>query len=181
VHGSLVVAVEECDRLAQLAEDLLVIARTADGRLPLRVTSTPAAELLAAVRDRFADRARRRGRAIRVEAEPGLVVRADSSRLCQALGNLVENALRHGDGDVGLLARHSAEGVQIDVTDEGPCFPTDLAGRAFERFARGDRARTGEGVGLGLSIVQAIAEAHGGRAAVVTSAHTTLRIHLPAS
>ncbi len=78
-----------------------------------------------------------------------------------------------------LAARSSDGGIDIDASDEGPGFPPELAAHAFERFARGDRARTGEGVGLGLAIVQAIAEAHGGRAAVVGTAPTTLRIWLP--
>jgi len=181
VHTSLAAAVEECDRLAQLAEDLLVIARAADGQLPVRPETTQVAELLGGVRDRFAGRATRRGRAILVEVEPDLSLIADPLRLRQALGNLVENALRHGDGDIMLVGRGAAGGLEIDVADEGPGFPPHLAARAFERFARGDRARTGEGVGLGLAIVQAIAEAHGGRATVVDIAPTTLRIWLPSA
>ena len=100
-------------------------------------------------------------------------------RLRQALGNLVENALRHGTGTVALVARSSLGGIEIDVSDEGPGFAPDFAAHAFERFARGERARGGEGVGLGLAIVQAIAEAHGGGAVVVGLAPTTLRIWLP--
>jgi signal transduction histidine kinase len=97
----------------------------------------------------------------------------------QALGNLVENALRHGEGEIALLGRSSTGGVEISVSDEGPGFPPGLAERAFERFARGDRARTTEGVGLGLAIVQAIAQAHGGRATARTTAPTTVDIWLP--
>ncbi len=179
VHASLVAAAEECDRLAQLAEDLLVIARAGDGQLPVRRELTQVLDLLGGVRDRFADRALRRGRAIRIECEPNLPMYADPFRVRQALGNLVENALRHGEGEIVLAARSSDGGIDIDASDEGPGFPPELAAHAFERFARGDRARTGEGVGLGLAIVQAIAEAHGGRAAVVGTAPTTLRIWLP--
>ena len=179
VHLSLVAAAEECDRLAQLAEDLLLIARAADGQLPVRPELTRVRAFLGGVRDRFADRATRRGRGIRVESGPDLLMHADPVRVRQALGNLVENALRHGDGEIVLVARSSAGGIEIDVSDEGVGFPPDLAARAFERFARGDRTRTNEGIGLGLAIVQAIAEAHGGRAAVLVTAPTTLRIWLP--
>lgn len=179
VHASLVAAAEECDRLGQLAEDLLVIARAADGQLPVRPELTPVRVLLGGVRDRYADRSRRRGRVIRVVGESDLLVRADPVRMRQALGNLVENALRHGQGEIVLVARSSAGGIEIDVSDEGPGFPPDLAPRAFERFARGDRARTGEGFGLGLAIVQAIAEAHGGSASIVDTTPTTVRIWLP--
>lgn len=178
-HVSLVAAAEECDRLAQLAEDLLVIARAGDGQLPIRLEATSVDEFLGGARDRFADRASRRHRAIRLDPEPGLSIVADPIRMRQALGNLVENALRHGDGDVILTARSSVGGITIDVSDEGLGFPADLSARAFERFSRGDRARTGEGVGLGLAIVQAIAQAHGGTAVVDVTAPTTVRIWLP--
>ncbi|MEO6712894.1 MAG: ATP-binding protein [Mycobacteriales bacterium] len=183
VHSSLVGAVEECDRLAQLAEDLLVIASSTDGRLAIRPELTAAHVLLGSVRDRFADRAGRRGREIRVESEPDLVMLADPVRISQALGNLVENALRHGAGDVLLRARSASLNgwIEVDVIDAGPGFPAALAARAFERFSRGDRARSGEGVGLGLSIVQAIAEAHGGSAAIVAASRTTLRLALPSA
>jgi two-component system OmpR family sensor kinase len=69
--------------------------------------------------------------------------------------------------------------VQLGVVDEGPGFGPDIAGRAFERFARGDRARTRDGAGLGLSIVKTLAEAHGGTVFICPGAPTTVRIILP--
>ena len=156
-------AIEECDRLAQLADDLLVIARTAEGELPVRPEALPGRPLLEGVRDRFAERAQRDGRAIRVENGDVLLI-ADPLRIRQALGNLVDNALRHGGGDVTLSAHADDGGVALEVSDDGPGFAPDIERRAFERFARGDLARTRGGTGLGLAIVRAIAEAHGGRA-----------------
>jgi signal transduction histidine kinase len=100
-------------------------------------------------------------------------------RLGQALGNLVDNALRHGQGDIVLSARRADGGVAFDAADEGAGFPHEVAGRAFERFARGDEARTRDGTGLGLAIVRSVAEAHGGRATVVAGRATTVRIWLP--
>ncbi|MBA2637251.1 MAG: sensor histidine kinase [Solirubrobacterales bacterium] len=107
---------------------------------------------------------------------------ADPLRLAQALGNLLDNALRHGDGDLRLAARQGDDGGEIDVSDLGPGFAQDIAPRAFERFARGDRARTSEGTGLGLSIVRAVAQAHGGRAAIVSAegGGAIVRLWLPA-
>ena len=67
-------------------------------------------------------------------------------------------------------------GVALEVADAGPGFASDIAGRAFERFTRGDRARTRGGTGLGLAIVRAIAEAHGGRA---TLAGAGVRVWIP--
>jgi two-component system OmpR family sensor kinase len=168
-------AIEEVDRLAQLAEDLLVIARSAEGELPVRREEVAARPLLEGVRDRFAERAARAGRSIEI-ADGDVTLTADPLRLRQALGNLVDNALRHGEGAVVLRAQADDGGVSLEVSDGGAGFAPDIAERAFERFARGDRARTRGGTGLGLAIVRAIAEAHGGRA---TLDGATVRVWVP--
>jgi two-component system OmpR family sensor kinase len=180
VREALVAAIEECDRLAQLAEDLLVVARSAEGELPVRPEDLGVRPLLDDVRQRFADRAAQRNRSIRVEAEDGLRLTGDPLRVRQAVGNLVDNALRHGDGDVVLRSRRASAGVELEVSDQGPGFEPAIAHRAFERFARGDRARTRGGTGLGMAIVRAVAEAHGGRAEIVSGGDgATVRIWLP--
>jgi signal transduction histidine kinase len=168
-------AIEEVDRLSQLADDLLVLARSEEGELPVRRETLHVRPLLEGVRDRFADRATRAGRAIVVQ-DGDLMVSADPLRLRQALGNLVDNALRHGAGDVILRAAAEDGGVALEIADAGAGFAPDIAGRAFERFARGDVARTRGGTGLGLAIVRAIAEAHGGRATLEGS---TVRLWVP--
>jgi two-component system, OmpR family, sensor kinase len=179
VREALVAAVEECDGLAQLAEDLLIVARSGDGELPVRLESVSVDALLAGVEQRFGDRAKERGRSILVEGTAGMQVEADELRMRQALGNLVDNALRYGAGEIVLSARDSQRGVSLEVSDAGQGFGLDIADRAFERFARGDGARTRGGAGLGLSIVRAIAEAHGGRAELVPGEGATVRIWLP--
>lgn len=136
-----------------------------------------ARSVLEGVRERFADRTAQRGRRIVVDAHGALALDADPLRLRQALGNLVDNALRHGGGDIVLGARRRGDAVEIDVGDAG--FASDLRERAFERFARGDEARGRGGAGLGLAIVRAIAEAHGGTAAIVPGAQTVIRVRLP--
>ena len=88
----------------------------------------------------------------------------DRLRAEQALANLVDNALRHGDGAVELVAEPAGDGVRLHVLDRGPGFDPALNGHAFERFTRGDRARSRGGTGLGLAIVDAIARSHGGTA-----------------
>jgi two-component system OmpR family sensor kinase len=168
-RDSLIAALEETDHLAQLAEDLLLIARAADGRLPVRREEVEIRELLERTRERFADRAGEQARAIEIHVAGRLRVPIDPLRGRQALGNLVDNALRHGIGDVRLSARQRGDTVEIDVSDEGPGFSPELAACAFERFARGDGERAGSGTGLGLAIVRAIAEAHGGTATIVNT------------
>jgi signal transduction histidine kinase len=116
------------------------------------------------VAERFRHRAEASGRTIGVEAPEGLVLTADAVRLEQALGNLVENALRHGRGSICLAARERDGGFELHVLDEGTGFPPAFIERAFERFTRADEARTEGGAGLGLAIAQVIAEAHGGSA-----------------
>jgi signal transduction histidine kinase len=157
---------EEVERLAQLAEDLLLIARSDRGKLPLKLDELDASELLSAVANRFEWRAEADGRPLRTVAPAGFRVRGDRIRLEQALSNLVDNALRHGAGEVLLSATAEDGRVELHVTDAGAGFPLDFLDHAFERFARGDQARTRGGTGLGLSIVRVIAEAHGGSAHV---------------
>lgn len=157
-------AAEEADRVVQLAEDLLVIARSDQGRLPVRLESVDAAQLLWAVRQRFAARAEQHAVALVQRAPEGLELRADHLRLEQALGNLVDNALRHGGGAVELAAERAGDRVLLRVSDDGTGFPEGFVAGAFERFTRADAARGRGGAGLGLAIVQAIAQAHGGGA-----------------
>ena len=166
IHDALGSAAEETDRLAQLAEDLLVIARSDQGRLPVRLASVDAAELLGSVKERFDRRAEGQGRSITVQTGPGQDFTGDPLRLEQALGNLVDNALRHGDGEVRLASAERAGRVEMSVRDQGAGFPRAFVGKAFERFTRADEARGSGGTGLGLAIVDAIARAHGGQAGV---------------
>ena len=158
-------AAGESDRLVQLAEDLLVLARADEGRLPVRPERLDTAELLRSTARRFESRAAEAGRELRVVPGDGLALYADRLRAEQALGNLVDNALRHGAGTVELLAERVNGAVRLHVRDRGPGFDPALDGHAFERFTRGDRARSRGGTGLGLAIVDAIARSHGGRAA----------------
>ena len=160
---------EEVDRLAQLADDLLLIARSDRGKLALQLEAIDASDLLDSVVTRFEWRAQETGRVLRAMPSSRLEVRADRLRVEQALSNLVENALRHGDGEVRLTAVPVDGLVELHVRDEGLGFPPQFLDQAFERFARADGARTGGTSGLGLSIVRVIAEAHGGSAHVANT------------
>ena len=174
VREALLAAAEEADHLARLADDLLLLARTSEGRLEVRPEPIEAAALLEGARDRFDARAAAQGRRIELDVAEGIPLVADPLRVRQALGNLVDNALRHGAGDVVLCAREVHGGTAIEVADRGPGFAPGVADRAFERFARGDDARTRGGAGLGLAIVRAIAQAHGGSAEIVGSARVRM-------
>jgi heavy metal sensor kinase len=151
-------AADEVDRLARLADDLLLLARAEQDRVPLRLEPLDLVDVLATVARRFASRG-----PVAVDAE-ALVVTADRLRLEQALGNLVDNALRHGAGHVSLSAAARNGSVELHVLDEGAGFPESFLGRAFDRFSRADDARAAAGSGLGLAIVDTVAHAHGGSA-----------------
>jgi two-component system, OmpR family, sensor kinase len=164
LEAALQSAAEETERLCRLAEDLLVLARADDQGLPIRRERLPAAELLTAMRDRYAQQAADAGRPLEIRADDQLELHVDRLRAEQALGNLIENALRHGRGRILLLARRRDGRVELHVRDQGPGFPPDFIDRAFDRFTRSDPARQGPGAGLGLAIVDVIARAHGGTA-----------------
>jgi two-component system, OmpR family, sensor kinase len=154
-------AVEETQRLSRLAEDLLLIARADQGLLPMRRERAAAADLLFEAAARFTSRASSLGRNLRVVATDANV-HADAMRVGQALLNLVDNALTHGAGTIELAAEEHDGLVELHVRDAGTGFPAAFRGRAFERFSRADEARSRGGSGLGLSIVELVARAHGG-------------------
>ncbi len=157
----------EVDRLIELAEALLVVARSDEGRLPLDRRRVELKALLGEACARFSPRLEAKGRALEVETASGLAIDADRARAEQALTNLLENAARHGAGPVRVWATAAADGlVEVHVEDAGSGFPDEFLPRAFERFSRADPGRAGLGYGLGLAIADAIARAHGGRCGV---------------
>lgn len=161
LHAALSSAAQETERLSQLAEDLLLIARADQGGLPIRPERVLLDDVFEAVARRYARRAEADGRTLRVRTTE-TALDLDPTRVEQALANLVENALAHGNGVVDLFAITRDDVVELHVADEGAGFPEPFLERAFERFSRAEESRTGAGSGLGLSIVAAITEAHGG-------------------
>jgi signal transduction histidine kinase len=166
--------------LAQLANDLLLLARADEDRLPLRREHVEPGAILDALARRFARRAGAEGRQLRVERADTGSVEVDRLRLEQALANLIENALRHGKGDVTLAARRTPRTMEWAVRDAGSGMPDAFAERAFERFTRADPARSGPGAGLGLAIVELIARAHGGAPYIEQDAsHCEIGMRIP--
>jgi two-component system OmpR family sensor kinase len=176
---------QEVERLAQLAEDLLLIARADRGKLALKLETLDPGELLGAVATRFQWRAEEAARPLTRETERGPPIRGDRLRLEQAIGNLLENALRHGEGRVRLAVATTNGQIELHVRDEGGGFPPEFLDSAFERFTRSQPGRGRGGSGLGLSIVRAIAEAHGGTAGAANSpnggADVWLTLPIPSS
>jgi heavy metal sensor kinase len=155
-------AAEETDRLARIADDLLVLARAEQGTLALRPEPTDLVDVVEKVRDRFGARAELEGRSLTVEADEAPVASVDRLRVEQALGNLVDNAFEHGRGPITITAGRHNSSVELHVLDEGPGLPPEFRDHAFKAFTRA--MPSGNGSGLGLAIVETIARAHDGSA-----------------
>ena len=160
-------AAEETDRLTSLAEDLLVLARSEGGRLPLRREALDAARLVRETVAGFAGRASELGISLgTIGAEEALPAELDPARLRQALGNVIDNALRNTPrgGRVAVDVPREDGVLVVEVTDTGVGFDPAFLERAFDPFSRADEARNRShgGTGLGLAIVRAVADAHGG-------------------
>ena len=178
-------AAAEAERLTRLTDDLLLLARSDEDRLTLRLERTDIRPLLARSAELAASRLAAAGVTCRVDAQPGTNADVDADRIRQAVDNLVDNALRFAPiGSVIVLAAR-ADGADLDleVRDDGPGFPAGFLPYAFERFRRPDsgRSRGDGGAGLGLAIVRAIVAAHGG---VATASNrpdggAVIRLHLP--
>ena len=161
-------AAEEAERLSQITDDLLVLARGDSSGLDLRRAQADLRELAARSAGHAAARLAAGKVTCRVDVPPGTLACVDAGRIRQAVDNLLDNALRFAPPGSVIVIAAAADGpdIRIEVRDDGPGFPPAFLPRAFERFRRPDTGRSREdgGAGLGLAIVQAIAVAHGGRA-----------------
>ncbi|HEX5096103.1 MAG TPA: HAMP domain-containing sensor histidine kinase [Acidimicrobiia bacterium] len=175
---------EEAVRMGVLVDDLLLLARLDQGR-PLQRDTVDLAQLATDAVDDA--RAATPARDITYVANGAVTVTGDEARLRQVLANLLSNACAHAGPDAHVACTvHTDNGdAVIEVRDDGPGMSADDAAHVFERFWRADKARTRSsgGAGLGLSIVAAIAEAHGGKAEVETAPGqgAVFRVRVPAA
>jgi len=173
------------DRLLRLIDDLLLLSRLEDGQLPLDLAPVSVPDLV-----EEAVRAKRQAAAaqdinLALSTATGPALLGDSRRLCQVLDNLLSNAIKfsHRHGQVRVTTSYDGLAWRIDVSDTGIGIPPNEAARLFGRFFRGSNARIVglPGAGLGLSIVKAIVNMHGGQvsADTVLDGGTTLSVYLP--
>ena len=154
----------DANRVTRLIAELLDISRIDSGRLEVRRQPV---DMAAAVRrhvEAHTAAGQPAARFMTRIAEPLPALWADPDKMDQVLGNLLENAVRHGEGAVTIevapaRTRNDSEGTAVTVSDEGPGIPEESMTRVFTRFWRGSRRG---GTGLGLYIVKGIVEAHGG-------------------
>ncbi|MFT4036693.1 MAG: ATP-binding protein [Thermomicrobiales bacterium] len=170
-------------RLAQLTRQLLLLSRLDAAGFRRDFEPVALAELLDAVSQPFREQPGTLSIQTLVDPGPHIVL-GDFELLARAFLNIIENAAHHAGDQVTLTIRLTTEHPTqiVTFTDDGSGIPPELAGTAFERFRRGNAARATTGSGLGLSIVQAIVDVHGGRVALdapETGAGTRVTIWLP--
>lgn len=155
-------ALAESERLLAIIETALSITRAEAGLGRESFVAADLSELLETVAEIYAPMVEDQGRGIQVHAPAKFDMPVHRQLLDQAIGNLVDNALKYGNGTVTLSLIPDDGGATIAVADEGPGIAPGQREQALRRFARLDEARGGWGAGLGLSLVQAVAHLHGG-------------------
>jgi signal transduction histidine kinase len=167
-RDALLDAMEESDRVLTMLNTLMDISEAETGLMKLDLQPVLLDEVVREVIELFEFVAQEKSITITTALSPNLIVCADRSRLRQVLVNLLDNAIKYSaPGDrVELSAEPSPNEVAITVTDTGAGIPAEEIPRIWERLYRGDKSRSQRGLGLGLSLVRAIINAHGGRSEV---------------
>jgi signal transduction histidine kinase len=168
IREALADCVEEADRVTAMLHTLMDISEAETGTMALQREPVPLAELVRQAVDLYEDAAEDRSIAIETHVPGDLVVPVDRARLRQVLANLLDNALKYSPDGTRVEIRAGAMGDRavLTVADQGPGIPPDELPLVWERLYRGDRSRSTRGLGLGLSLVKAIVEAHGGAVAL---------------
>lgn len=182
-RGALADCVNESDRLLHVLEALLDITAAEAGALKLNRDMLDVRSLVERAADLYREVAEEKNITVQLDLPEAAEVSADAIRLGQAINNLLDNALKYtpAGGTVALAARNEPNAVLVSVTDNGPGVPEREREAVFRRLYRGDASRSHRGLGLGLSLVKAIVESHGGTVAITAAPGGGARfsVHLP--
>lgn len=167
-RSALAECIEESERVTHLLETLLDVSAAEAGALKLNRDRLDARSIVERAADLYREVAEEKKISVVVDQPEPAEVNVDAVRLGQAINNLVDNALKYtpAGGTVILATRADAAAVVITVADNGPGIPAGERDAIFRRLYRGDASRSQRGLGLGLSLVKAIVEAHGGTVTV---------------
>ena len=176
--------VEECDRVMGMLDALMDLAEAEAGTMPLRRRAVDLAEIVRDAVELYAGAAEAKGVRLSAPVDTPLPTTGDQHRLAQAIANLIDNAVKYTPpgGTVTADVERSGDELVVRVADTGIGIEPHELGRIWDRLYRGDRSRSERGLGLGLSLVKAIAEAHGGRATADSTpgGGSRFELHLPA-
>jgi signal transduction histidine kinase len=177
--------VEEADRVLVMLNTLMDISEAESGVMPLRRAPVKLADIASRATDLYHDVADAKGVRVSIVVDSDVAVSGDRVRLEQAAANLVDNAVKYtpSGGQVTVEVRRVADRAVLRVSDTGPGIARDELPRVWDRLFRGDASRAERGLGLGLSLVKAVVEAHGGKVDVAsqTGRGSTFTVALPAA
>ena len=165
--------IEECDRLLEMINTMLMISKTDAGAAQMQMEPVDMTQVVRECTSLFAPLAEDKGLTLTCDAEPGIWVNGDLRKLQRAMANLVDNAIKYtpAPGTVDIRAfpdKKDTERISVSVEDSGIGIDADALPKIFDRFFRCDQSRATSGSGLGLSLARAIADAHGGDINVVS-------------
>ena len=183
LRNTLADCIDEADRIMAMLNTLMDISEAETGTMALRIERTSVKELVTQSVDLYEDVAEAAGIELTATVADDLFADVDRNRLRQVLANLLDNAIKYtsSGGRVDVQARADASGVVISVADSGIGIPPEEVPLVWDRLYRGDKSRSTRGLGLGLSLVKAIVEAHGGTVSVTSAAGSGSRfdVRLP--
>jgi two-component system, OmpR family, sensor histidine kinase CiaH len=159
---------KETKRLNRLVDHLLTLARSDTNQLQVHKVKLQLDKVLQTVIDQFGILCEIKGVSFEVNIESGLMMEGDEERIKQLLYIILDNALKYTpkDGGISFAAFGNSRNVTITVKDTGSGIKNEDLPYIFDRFYRGDKARSGNGAGLGLSIAKWIVDAHSGKIAI---------------
>jgi signal transduction histidine kinase len=159
-------AIDEADRLLATFNALLNIAEAESGARRSPAEPLDLAQTVRAAAELYEPVAEEKGCALKLDVDPGIMIRGDRHLLSQAVANLLDNALKYGGGEVKLSAHQHDGRAALEVSDTGPGIPEAEREAVFDRFVRLEPSRSTPGNGLGLSLVRAVARLHNGTVAL---------------
>jgi signal transduction histidine kinase len=157
-------ALENSDVILKILNATMDISEAVAGTLHLSLQKTDVKKVLDSIIDLYNYFANEKGFKVEAELEDQIFASTDQTRLIQAVGNLLDNAIKYAPkgSTIRITSQRKDEWVVISVLDEGPGVDPEEVDKIWERFYRGDKSRSSRGLGLGLSLVKAIVTAHGG-------------------
>lgn len=174
---------EESEKVLTMLETLMTISEAEAGAIKLDVAQVSIPEVIHDTVDLYQEVAEDKGVTVSVDAPKSLSVQADPTRLRQVMANLLDNAIKYSPdgGAISIVATENNGNAVVSIKDQGIGIASDEIERIWERLYRGDRSRSWRGLGLGLSLVRAIVEAHGGNVGVesVVDNGATFRVSIP--